>query len=99
MEKFLCGMLSADGKISSKRFITFLAFLVMCAGFFTNLFFGKVVDPTMFDAFKWIVLGGLGFTASEQFSNKAGDKVSSQLNGAATKDTTPPVVVVADDDK
>ena len=83
MEMFLCGMLSADGKISSKRFITFLAFLVMCTGFYANMIWGKAVDPTMFDAMKWIVVGGLGFTASEQFSNKSGDKIKSQVGDDA----------------
>ena len=53
---------------------------------FGNMFYNKPVDATMFEAFKWIVIGGLGFTASEQFANKSGDKVNSQVNG--TSETT-----------
>ena len=77
----MLNMLSSDGKISSKRLITLLAFILMAIGFIANLFWKFDIDPIIFDAMKWIVIGGLGFTASEQFSNKNGDKVNSQVNG------------------
>ena len=74
MKKLLINVLSSDGKISSKRVVTLLAFLMMCIGYISNLFWLFVIDPIAFDAMKWIVLGGLGFTASEQFSNKNAPK-------------------------
>jgi hypothetical protein len=65
-------MLSGEGEAnpSSKRVITFLAFLLIAVGFITELFFEKRVSPQTFDAMMYIVLGGLGFTASEKFTKK-----------------------------
>jgi len=63
-------MLSSDGKISSKRLITLLAFILMGIGFIANLLFGYSIDSNIYDSMSWIVIGGLGFTASEQFGTK-----------------------------
>lgn len=69
---FLIKMLSGEGESnpSSKRVITLLAFLLVAIGFLAELFFEKKVSPQTFDAMMYIVLGGLGFTASEKFSKK-----------------------------
>lgn len=83
MKKFLINCLSSDGKISSKRLITLLAFLMMATGFIANLFWKFTIDALIYDSMKWIVIGGLGFTASEQFTSKSGDKVNSQVNGGS----------------
>jgi len=80
MKQFFINCVSSDGKISSKRLVTLLAFLMMATGFISNLFWKFTIDPTIYDSMKWIVIGGLGFTASEQFSNKNGDKINSQVN-------------------
>jgi hypothetical protein len=63
-------MLSAEGENypSSKRTITFLAFVLMAVGFTAEMFFERRVNPQTFEAMMYIVLGGLGFTASEKFS-------------------------------
>jgi hypothetical protein len=45
----------------------------MGTGFITNLFWGLTVE-FIYDSMKWIVIGGLGFTASEQFSKTKNDK-------------------------
>lgn len=66
--KMLCG--EGEANPSSKRVITLLAFLLITIGFLTELFFEKKVSPQTFDAMMYIVLGGLGFTASEKFSKK-----------------------------
>ena len=63
-------VLSSNGKVSSKRLITVLAFLLMALGFVANLFWKYTIDAGIYDGIKWIVLGGLGFTASEQFGTK-----------------------------
>jgi hypothetical protein len=39
-------------------------------GFVAELFFEKRVSPQTFEAMMYIVLGGLGFTASEKFTKK-----------------------------
>lgn len=58
-----------DGSISSKRVITFLAFL-LCAGAFISMVYGHPIDTKIFDSMMYIVIAGLGFTASEKFSKK-----------------------------
>ena len=72
MKQFMIQMLTAEGEQqpSSKRFITFLAFLLLATGFIAELFFEKKLNPQTIDAIMYIVLGGLGFTASEKFTNK-----------------------------
>mgnify|MGYP003351088499 CR=1 FL=1 len=69
---FLLKMLSGENENnpSSKRVITFLAFLLMATAFLSELFFGKHITPQLFDAMSYIVIGGLGFTASEKFASK-----------------------------
>jgi|LakMenE01Jun11ns_1017448.scaffolds.fasta_scaffold9866696_1 hypothetical protein len=56
--------------ISSKRVITFLAFVLCAFGFIADIF-GYKVTPALFDSMMYIVVAGLGFTASEKFAPKA----------------------------
>lgn len=69
---FLIKMLSGEGEEnpSSKRVITLLAFLLLASGFIAETFFEKKVNPQTFDTIMYIVIGGLGFTASEKFAGK-----------------------------
>jgi len=59
----------ANNSVSSKRVVTFLAFL-LCAGGFVADILGYKITPAIFDSMMYIVIAGLGFTASEKFSNK-----------------------------
>lgn len=71
MKQFLKSMLS-DGhndSWSSKRVITFMAFVLCSIAFIGELFFEKTITPSLFDSMMYIVIAGLGFTASEKFSN------------------------------
>ena len=61
-------MLSQDHTISSKRVVTFLAFL-LCAGAFIAMILGHPIDAKLFDSMMFIVIAGLGFTASEKFAS------------------------------
>lgn len=63
----LKSMLSEDPAVSSKRVITFLAFL-LCAGAFIAMIYGYPIDTKLFDSMMYIVIAGLGFTASEKFA-------------------------------
>lgn len=65
-------MLSADGSpaISSKRVITFLAFLLTGAAFIADLGWDLKVDFQVYQSMMFIVVAGLGFTASEKFAPK-----------------------------
>lgn len=69
---FLIKMLSGESETnpSSKRVITFLAFLLLATGFIAEMFFEKKVNPTTYEYMMYIVIGGLGFTASEKFVKK-----------------------------
>ena len=72
MINFIAKMLSGEGENnpSSKRVITFLAFILLAIGFIAELFYEKKLNPQTYDVIMYIVLGGLGFTASEKFTNK-----------------------------
>jgi hypothetical protein len=72
MINFIVKMLSGEGENnpSSKRVITLLAFILLAIGFIAEVFYEKKLNPQTFDAIMYIVLGGLGFTASEKFTSK-----------------------------
>lgn len=59
---------SINNAISSKRIVTFLAFIMCSVGFLTELFWGKHVSKETYDSMMYIVIAGLGFTASEKFT-------------------------------
>jgi hypothetical protein len=56
--------------ISSKRVVTCLAFILCGVAFIADLFWGYKVSKESFDAMMYIVVAGLGFTASEKFTSK-----------------------------
>lgn len=58
-----------NSTVSSKRVVTLLAFL-MCAGGFIAMVCGYPLDSKIFDSMMYIVIAGLGFTASEKFTKK-----------------------------
>jgi hypothetical protein len=59
----------SDG-ISSKRVVTFLAFVFCSIAFFANLFFDHDIDSHLFDGMMYIAIAGLGVTAAERFAIK-----------------------------
>lgn len=59
---------SHNGTLSSKRVVTFLAFLLCGVAFVANLFWGFEVKPFMFDSMIYLTMVGLGATASEKFA-------------------------------
>ena len=59
-----------DDNISSKRLITLLAFVMCSIAFMVDLFTTLTVAPQFFDSMMYIVIAGLGFTASEKFAKK-----------------------------
>ena len=58
-----------NGSVSSKRVITLLAFLLCAYGFIADIH-GYKVTPALFESMMYIVIAGLGFTASEKFAKK-----------------------------
>jgi hypothetical protein len=59
-----------NGSVSSKRVITLLAFILCGVSFMLDQIMGYKADPKLFDAMMYIVVAGLGFTASEKFAHK-----------------------------
>lgn len=64
---WLKSMLSdgTNDSVSSKRVITFLAFLLCAAAFIESTWFGGKIDSNLYNSLMYIVVAGLGFTASE----------------------------------
>ena len=62
-----------DESISSKRVITFLAFIMCSYGFVADTY-GHSVNPAIFNSMMYIVIAGLGFTTSEKFAPKNKEK-------------------------
>lgn len=59
-----------DDGISSKRLVTLLAFIMCSIAFMVDLFTEYEVKPALFDSMMYIVVAGLGFTATEKFATK-----------------------------
>ncbi len=72
---FLKNMLSSGSKVSSKRVVTFICLLFMLIGYVANLFWNFEVSSNMFESLQWIVMAGLGFTASENFGKTSPEPV------------------------
>jgi hypothetical protein len=58
-----------NGTVSSKRVITLLAFIACVYGFIADIH-GYKITPGLFDSMIYLVIAGLGFTASEKFASK-----------------------------
>ena len=61
---------SVDGSVSSKRVVTFLAFILCAVGFIANLFWGYKIDEFIYNSMMYVVIAGLGFTGLEKFAPK-----------------------------
>jgi hypothetical protein len=68
---WLNSMLSdgCNGTVSSKRVITLLAFIVCVYAFIADIH-GYKITPALFESMIYLVIAGLGFTASEKFAKK-----------------------------
>ena len=59
---------SVDGSVSSKRVVTFIAFVLCSTAFISNLFWGLRVEDYIYKSMVYIVIAGLGFTGMEKFA-------------------------------
>jgi hypothetical protein len=68
---WLTSMLSdgTNSSVSSKRVVTLLAFILCAYGFIADIH-GYKITPSLFESMMFIVIAGLGFTASEKFAKK-----------------------------
>ena len=67
MKSMLMGL---DGEISSKRTITFMAFLCVVLAFLVNVFMQIHLEEHIFDGMLYLVMSGMGFSSFEKFSPK-----------------------------
>lgn len=70
MKQFFLDLLNSSSKVSSRRFIAILAFIVIIVIAFIDLFTSNTISEFIFDALMWIVLAGMGFATSDKFSTK-----------------------------
>lgn len=59
-----------DGSWSSKRVITLLAFVIVGVSYLCDQFTIYKANAILFDSIIYLVIAGLGFTASEKFAKK-----------------------------
>jgi len=84
---FLKNMLSSGSKVSSKRVVTFICLLFMIIGYVANLFWNFEVASNMYESLQWIVMAGLGFTASENFGNQTAEPAEEEAPPTPTHTT------------
>jgi hypothetical protein len=70
MNWFKSMLTDESGAVSSKRVITLLCFILCAAAFISNTWFSQKIDAGLFNSLMYIVIAGLGFTASEKFAAK-----------------------------
>lgn len=88
-KKFWCArsMLEdgCDGSLSSKRVITLVAFVLCGVAFMTDTFTVYDVKKELFDSMIYLVIAGLGFTASEKFAGRNRNKFENQYENNNTE--------------
>jgi hypothetical protein len=72
IKNFLMKALSSKSDVSSKRLISFLAFIMMCIGFISNLYFGYKVEEHMFKSMEWVVEIGMGVVLLDPLTRRFG---------------------------
>lgn len=71
MKNFFKSLFSdIDNQVSSKRFITVFAFLLLGVAFLLDIFIDVQLKQYIWDGILYIVLMGLGVTTAEKFTNK-----------------------------
>jgi hypothetical protein len=56
----------------------------MAMGFVGNMFWGISIEKFIYESMQWIVIGGLGFTASEFFGNRGKTKITGPVEHRET---------------
>jgi hypothetical protein len=57
-----------NGTLSSRRVVTFIAFILCGIAFLANLFWGFEVKQFMFESMIYLAMVGLGVTVAEKFA-------------------------------
>tara|TARA_R110000751_G_scaffold39677_1_gene93949 strand:- start:273 stop:491 length:219 start_codon:yes stop_codon:yes gene_type:complete len=67
MKDFIKKLFNPQGEISSKRVVTFLAFILVMIGFLANLFWDYTIEDFIYSSVMYIVIAGLGIVGAEKF--------------------------------
>ena len=67
MKDFIKKLFNPQGEISSKRVVTFLAFILVMIGFLANLFWDYIIEDFIYSSVMYIVIAGLGIVGAEKF--------------------------------
>lgn len=59
-----------DGTLSSRRVITFLAFIICSISYMFDQFTNFSAKVELFDSMIYLVIAGLGFTVTEKFARR-----------------------------
>ena len=70
MSNIIVDCLSSGSKISSKRVVTAIATILLVVCTISELYFKYTVSINTFNSIMYVIVGGLGMTASEKFSKK-----------------------------
>lgn len=84
---FFSKLWALDDDVSSKRVVALVGFFLLCVGFVMSLFIEVKIKEFIWDGMLWIVLGGLGLTVVEKFSNVKGKK-SNPIDPVVTTEPT-----------
>ena len=60
-------LLSRNGEISSKRFLSLIGMLMLCIGFLANLFWDFKIDHDIYSSMETLVEIGMGTIVAEKF--------------------------------
>ncbi len=71
MKDIVTQLLSANGKISSKRVITFGAFFLISLAYISNLYWGFKVDEGLSKSLETIVEAGMVTIVAEKFGKQS----------------------------
>ena len=67
MKDFIKKLFNPQGEVSSKRVVTFLAFILVMIGFLANLFWDYTIEDFIYSSVMYIVIAGLGIVGAEKF--------------------------------
>lgn len=65
---FIEDLVSDGSKISSKRLVTLLSFILIAIGFLANLFWNFTIEEFIYSSIMYIVIAGLGIVGAEKFA-------------------------------
>jgi len=83
---FLSLLKGLDGEVSSKRFVTLMAFLCIVIAYMCNVFMEIPLEEHIYDGMLYLVMAGMGFSSFEKFSPKHAHEKKPQVKPVKEND-------------